>query len=483
MKRNVCWNTGYKVRINRQNRKKRAGSRRAFAILLACLFLFSGCGKREKLEEDMSRVDTDISSDSDAGKETVDIPEHLTYTLSTPGCTINVDAAVTSLGYQNVGIYELKPAAVDDAYIKNLAERIFDDGEYTLVKPYSICSMEELYEEEQELQELFGEADKDYVSYIIGTYIDAYDEKNVKELPEGTLIYHFYEETFEEGTIGFESCTLRGLVDGNMAELRYRSTDGESGTLYVCRYVCDHVYDKLSTEYELASTLYGENLCNFEEASRKVQDIIDNMGFAGMKQTAVQHRVISNWDEDEDKQSIYMDGYSFIYVRETDGICNILGEDPYAVINDCYGEDISDFPGASQEFISVDVDSTGVAGVYFGNMYEVAECLSDRAVTLSFGQVDEVAQGYMSDVLEHLTNDTYEYEFNIVSVRLGYVTLLYDGQYTLVPVWAYVTEHEFSGQTLDYIFFGVNALDGSIVQFTYDPWYGQPDAVYYSLFY
>ncbi len=481
MKRNVCWNTGYKVRINRQNRKKRAGSRRAFAILLACLFLFSGCGKREKLEEDMSRVDTDISSDSDAGKETVDIPEHLTYTLGTSGYKFNVDADVTAAGYQNVKVYEQNPGTVDDEYLKNLAEHIFDDGEYEVIKPYNLCSMEELQEENQFLQELYEEAGKDeYPSWKIDAYIDNYNEENVSELPEGTLIYHYYEETFEEGTIGFESCTLRGLVDGNMAELRYQSTEGESGTLYVRRYVCDHVYKNCNTEYELASTLYGENSCNLEEASRTAQDIIDNMGYTDMKQLAVQHRVINDGSEAEPETSIYLDGYRFIFVRETDGIENILGEMPYAVIiNDSVGEDIDGLPGACQEFISVEIDSTGVVGITFGMRYERGEQLSDQPSMLSFEQVDAIAQDYMNDKLEFYNQHSDDYTFQIVAVRLGYVTLLYDTQYTLVPVWVYVKENDFADQTLDSISFGVNALDGSIVLFEYDNVYGNPSENYF----
>lgn len=479
MRRNVCWNTGYNVKINRQNRKKRAGSRRAFAILLACLFLLSGCGKQkpDRLEEDMGGIDTDISSDSDAGKEPADIPEHLTYTLGTSGYKFNVDADVTATGYQNVKVYEQNPGTVDDEYLKNLAEHIFDDGEYEVVKPYNLCSMEELQEEDQFLRELYEEAGVEYPSWKIGTYIDNYNEKNVSELPEGTLIYH-YEEAVEGGTVGFESCSLRGLVGGNMAELRYQSTEGESGMLYVRRYVCDHVYKNCSTEYELASTLYGENSCNLEEASRTAQDIIDNMGYTDMKQLAAQHRVINDGAESE--TSIYMDGYRFIFVRETDGIENILGDMPYAVIiNDSVVEDTGDFPGAGQEYISVDIDSTGMVGICFGMRYERGEQLSDQPSTLSFEQVDAIAQDYMNDWMEYLNQYSGTYDYNIVAVRLGYITLLYDTQYTLVPVWVYVQEKPFADQTLDSILFGVNALDGSIVLFEYDNVYGTPSENYF----
>lgn len=473
MRRSMCWNTGSNVKTND---KKRAGSRRAFAILLACLFLFSGCGKQDELEEDMSRVDTDISSDSDAEQETVDIPEHLTYTLGTSGYKFNVDADVTATGYQNVKVYEQIPGTVDDEYLKNLAERIFDDGEYEVVKPYNLCSMEELQEEDQFLRELYEEAGVEYPSWKIYTYIENYNENNVSELPEGTLIYH-YEETVEGGTVGFESCSLRGLVDGNMAELCYQSTVGEAGTLYVRRYVSDHVYTNCSTEYELASTLYGENSCNLEEASRTAQDIIYNMGYTDMKQIAVQHRVINDGAESE--TSIYMNGYRFIFVRETDGIENILGEMSYAIVNDSVGENIGDFPGAGQEYISVDIDSTGMVGICFGMWYEKGAQLSDKPSTLSFEQVDAIAQDYMNDLLEYYNQYTGSYEYNIVAVRLGYITLLYDAQYTLVPVWVYVQEKAFADQALDSISFGVNALDGSIVQFTYDNVHGNPSDSYF----
>ena len=472
MRRDVCWNTDHNVK-----RKKRPGSRQAFSVLLACLFLFSGCGKQkpDRLEEDLGGIDTDISSDSDAEKTSADIPEHLTYTLGTSGYKFNVDADVTATGYQNVKVYEQNPGIVDDEYLKNLAEHIFDDGEYEVVKPYNLCSMEELQEEDLFLRELYEEAGKEYPAWKIATYIENYNENNVSELPEGTLIYH-YEEAVEGGTVGFESCSLRGLVDGNMAEMRYQSTEGEDGTLYIRRYVCDNMYTHCSTEYELASTLYGENSCNLEEASRTAQDIIDNMGYTDMKQLAAQHRVICG----EIESDLYMDGYKFIFVREADGIKSILGESSYAIISDSVGENMDGFPGASQEYISVDIDSTGMVGILFGKCYERGEQLSDQPSTLSFEQVDAIAQDYMNDLLEYYNQYSGTYDYNIVAVRLGYITLLYDTQYTLVPVWVYVQEKAFADQTLDSILFGVNALDGSIVQFTYDNVYGNPtDAAFY----
>ena len=458
MRRNVCWN---------------------ISVLLVCLLLLSGCGKQkpDRVEEDLGGIDTSISSDSDAGKASADVPERLTYTLGTSGYKFNVDAEVMATGYENMKVYEQNPVTtLDDEALKNLAEQIFDNGEYEVVKPYGICSVEELREEDLFLRSLYEEAGMEYSSEQIEAYIENYNENNVSELPEGALIYHL-EETVDGETVDFEECRLRGMMDGNMSELTYYSSGGNNTMLYVTRYVNDYAHMAMacSTEYELASTLYGENLCNLEEASRKVQDIIDNMGYTDMKQLAVQHNVIS----DGAASGMHADGYRFIFVRETDGIKNILGDESYAVISDGAGEDITDFPGAGQEFISVDIDSTGILRIFFGRGYEKGGQLSDQTTMLSFEQVDAVAQEYMNDLLESYSGYTGTYDYNIVAVRLGYVTLLYDTQYTLVPVWAYVQEKASEDQTLDRILFGVNALDGSIVQFTYDNMYGSASQTYF----
>lgn len=459
-----------------------AYKKRIFAVTLVCILLLSGCGrsKRDRLEEDLSNVDTEISSGSDA--DALDVPVQCNYTLtSASGNTkINVDAEVIADGYGNLSVYEQTPVTIDDVYLKHLAESIFDDGVYERVKPYGICSLEELQTEDRFLQELYEEAGEEYPSWKIGTYIENYDEKNVQEMPEGTLIMHS-EEYVDGEIVSTDSCTLRGYVDGEIAELAYYNYNYQEEhykNLELCNIVRrGTVYTSCSTEYELVPTLYGENQCNLENATYTVQDIMQRMGYTDMKLISTEHLVMNGDTAD----TLYMDGYNFTFVPQTEGIDHLLCNQTYAVVKDKYEINtmLNELPGAGQEWICIGIDSAGIRGINFAIRYDRGERLSEETSTLSFSQVDEVAQDYMNCVLEAWDASGAVTEINIVEVRLGYMTLLYDDQYTLVPVWMYVEEKAVERDVLNNALFAVNALDGSIVQFTHDNESGQPGPWYY----
>lgn len=453
-------------------KRDRVCNKRIFAAGLVCMLLFSGCGTSDKdrLKEALSNVDTDISSSTDADETVSDVQDQLIYTLTSASGDnkINVDAKVTADGYGNLSVYAETPIIIDDKYLNNLAENIFDDGKYEIVKPYEICSLEELEREDQLLRELYEAEGVEYSFWDIAYYIENYNEKNVQELPQGTVIFHS-EDDVEGETISTDSGTLRGYVDGVPFELRYYADDsnGYKYSSLILSRVVPHgrLYTSCSTEYELAHTLYGENACDLDSSMHTAQDLMERMGYTDMSLIATEYLVLN----EDTSDGVYMDGYNFTFVRETDGIQHLLYNQTYAVVKDTYEVEamLDTLPGAVQEWISISVDSSGIRGISFSIRYDRGERLSEHISTLSFAQVDAVAQDYMNHVLDAYDAYGAWAEINIVEVRFGYVVLLYDDQYTLVPVWMYVDEKSFEYSAFSNGYFAVNALDGSIVQFCY----------------
>lgn len=115
---------------------------------LTCLTL-AGCGKDrgDELAKDYQKND-ELASDTSA-----DITGHLTYELiSDSGITFTVDADATGGGkLAESHCYGVKPVEVDEAYLKEHVYTIFDEGTLQQVKPYEVCSQQELANRQNQL--------------------------------------------------------------------------------------------------------------------------------------------------------------------------------------------------------------------------------------------------------------------------------------------------------------------------------------------
>ena len=118
---------------------------------VTCLVL-AGCGKGrgDELSKDYQRNDAlegDVSAESDS------VTEHLEYELvSDSGITFTVDADATGGGkLAESHCYGAKPVEVDEAYLKEHVYTIFDEGTLQQVKPYEVCSQQELANRQNQL--------------------------------------------------------------------------------------------------------------------------------------------------------------------------------------------------------------------------------------------------------------------------------------------------------------------------------------------
>ena len=117
---------------------------------VTCLAL-AGCGKDrgDELAKDYQKND-ELASDTSAD---ADITGHLTYELvSDSGITFTVDADATGGGkLAESHCYGAKPVEVDEAYLKEYVYTIFDEGTLQQVKPYEVCSQQELANRQNQL--------------------------------------------------------------------------------------------------------------------------------------------------------------------------------------------------------------------------------------------------------------------------------------------------------------------------------------------
>ena len=150
------------------------------------------------------------------------------------------------------------------------------------------------------------------------------------------------------------------------------------------------------------------------------------------------------------------DGYRFIFAPRYDNL-------PVAFLNSTYVNDTPTYAKVSgleqacfQEYIHVNITSEGIIEASFYKGYDQSEELTDDAELLSFDAVDVAAKKYIEE--------SYPYVVTITNIDLKYVVTYYgEEDYALVPVWLYSTETEVDGWSSTC--FGVNALDGSIIEF------------------
>ena len=120
--------------------------KRIAGILISILALsaLSGCGK----EKDISYVDEPATT-SDAATASV---LHRNYEVTDGLLTFTVDADATGGGkLAESHCYGAKPVEVDEAYLKEHVYTIFDEGTLQQVKPYEVCSQQELANRQNQL--------------------------------------------------------------------------------------------------------------------------------------------------------------------------------------------------------------------------------------------------------------------------------------------------------------------------------------------
>lgn len=437
----------------------------------------SGCGKagKDEIAESLSELQDNSASGMDANVSATDveIPEHISYSIPCiNGTKIEVDADVISAGYEKACVYEVEEIELDDNLLEEYAEKLFDEGNYKVIKPYSISSIQELQEERALLQEQIDsyESDKlvpvwiDYTAAKIDKCIEEYDESEVSELAEGQFIYDEeaeYTNLFDENeNITYSTCRLRGYVDEEIWELFYERINGSENRQ--CIKIYPYESEVANAEYmvatmnEMSESLYNKNRSNLEESEKVAVDMLNQLGYLDMEAVNIGHLV-------QRDDNLYMDGYKFTFAKSISGMQIGYKKDSVSLSN------TAEF-SVQQEYIHVYVRSNKVYMVVIDNVIEVGNNLSEGPVDnlLSFEKIDEIAKEYFSAVGE-AAEDVNAGNFKVSSVELKYSLVPFEGgKVSLMPTWIFYQHMDAGYGDYRVSCLTLNAVDGSMVM-SYPP--------------
>lgn len=461
--------------------------RRLFICIIMLVFTLAGCGKKDSQEIDdkiSSLKSTESESSENSTGEIViyNMPESVSYEVYgklTSGMVTNVEAEVKAQQTDDISVYSLSYTPMDDAYVKGYADRLFDNGEYEIIKPYEISSLEELNEERNHYLDMwsyYGGIDGAGVKQHYGVYapitigpenniimidqqVSDFQESNVVVYKDNQLMYEESYDSFDDagnisGEVIAKKAKLRGTVDGEEWELRGYSSNENNMYAYdimiMYKYYTNTEITQCVGVNDFATSCYGNNKLDIDTAREEAESFLKKLGFEKIDNIHT-FQLVTKVDDKE-----VNDGYRFIFAPRYDNL-------PVAFLNNAYVLDTPTYAkvygleqACFQEYIHVNITSEGIIEVSFYKGYDEPVELTDDAEILNFDDVDIVAKKYIEE--------SFPFAVTISNIDLEYVVTYYGGEdYALVPVWLYSMETNVDGWGSTC--FGINALDGSIIEF------------------
>lgn len=245
--------------------------RKIVVLSLFCVLL-SGCGKKKGVEDDFNAIQdgqttvTNTIGGGDANaveNENNQTPAHVQYSIDLKGAgnKFNVDADVISDYPNKVNVFNMQEITIDKDYLLDLSKKIFDDGEYTVKKPVWLCSISELNEE------------KEYLDQLVQTFL----ARGEKEMDDSPILdgYRFEYvpviDGLENAFTIYTRATTEYDPDREMSEFAEQPViqiDVDSTGITAVR------FGKL---YEVGTTMSDETtLITFDAANESVKNAVEN---------------------------------------------------------------------------------------------------------------------------------------------------------------------------------------------------------------
>ncbi len=472
-------------------------------IILLCLLLATGCSKDKR--DDVQDKINQVQSEDEAVEEGTALDASATYSYPESVYYVQVanvandqrttiDAEVVAETTEGIGVYGLTYVPIDEALVKSYADKLFDNGEYEVIKPLGICSEEELNAERNHASlvlEYYGGQSRAGQKYYklpclttqwapediinnIDNELSEYEESDYVELPEGQLLY---EETIEDNSDSSEDeaitnrkkIRLRGMVDGQEWDMVVQYVEPVGGIPYGVISMSNNYSDTILQGYmaidDMSSMHYGENNVDIDEARQDAINALSKLGFEELDNIYTYNVLCADSYTIKMGDMVYdgtkKSGYCFIFARrygnlDVGYVAHGAGSLTSTTV---HGEE----QGNIQEYIYVTVTADGIYNISFSTGYEITEKLSDDSKLMDFDYINDMAIKYIEE--RPITM------IDIGKIELKYIATYYDEEgYALVPVWIYYNSME-SSYDEPFSRFGVNALDGSIVDFL---WYDDP---------
>lgn len=434
-----------------KNRQKKMRAKVMTVIFGYVLIVsISGCGKadRDDIAEDLYSVNTD---DADMNPVSGDdkAEERLQYTMQgSNGRKITVDAVIEFPDVLKINTYEEIGVHIDDGSLAEFAGAVFDNGEYEIIKPYEICSEEELKQAKVTLEtEAAGyEADAvptairenlDDVNYYLNnpkeiTYIETVENQILYRLPDGTREWR-----------------LQGKIDGETWAVFGFASEYEGEAYQILRLSPYDANRNWSHTVGMSDAAVEKNVCDLQNARNSANEAMEKLGYGDM--TVIDTKQLMP----EGGNMENLEGYRFTYGKCPDGIAVLYIDNYFAMVE---GTDLK----SEQEYVHVYVNAEGVANIEFTDTYKMGDAMSENMAVMPFDKVDEIARAEMVNYLEDYSGT----DITVTEVRMGYMTITYDGaKYALVPAWIYYVDGG-SYNTNKQGLFAINALDGGVINFS-----------------
>lgn len=445
---------------------------RIIALMSSLMVLLTACGQKPQnnISEDMQQIEDEKTGTADKeGLNAMLAVDEETWvdSVSMGGKTIDINAKVILPDVENMKVVSLEKVKIDAEYKKNMLEKLFEQP-YVLdeLNPpqWYIDSHKEWIEEMKQLYlagETEPEDEENYKYYIslLDTWrtrdTDTFKDK-VSENYEEWSFYGEYGGNWYEIAFAPESISWTPADCTNMTH--FKAASGK-----VCSGVVGHA-EGISAAAEQTYLNMYENHCemSLEEAEKVAKDFLDKLGYAELG--AVMVNPLSWYDEKGDFSEPYVDGYSFTFYREIDGI--VMNYDKASVDWLKHGD--YDRELCMIEVCSLNVTDAGVIGGMIEKPFIQKEFLSEGTMMLSYRQVKDV-------LLSLLSKDESYYHFSDSSLKLNAVRLTYylmedNGTNVIVPVWrlenqntvynVYTQEDEVIEVSSVIM---INAIDGSVI--------------------
>lgn len=435
------------------------------AMILA--MTLSGCGEpqKEKIAEEYDNNTSDIS-DLETSSGENDDQKHVEFEAADKSgkCIIKANVDIDLMGYNSADAYAVEDPVIDDSFVLDLAAKLFDNGIYTVEKPYGLLSPEELKSERDNFDEKINAMNTEdkSVKYEIFQYdeVDYYlmsmsDEDLYDDYRENAMVkeggaFYEYDDMGE--------CRLRGNIDGEYCELRASKGNNLINVLSLEPHPIE-IYSTYQVHDE-NEQYFDENKMSKEDAELVTGKILSRLGKTEYEKIRCVPISVGNDDmvtTTEFGSKVSVNGYNSVYAIAKNGLCGGM-----EIFTSTPEEDLEDdefFDYVNQDYIDIMVDDMGIRQIILCGMYDVGTSVSKEVKMLGIDQVIESLKGDWIKKDRSVRWGSLKY--NVESFELKYMIMQYDGKYTMVPTWILELKPE-NVETANRMKIAINSLDGSV---------------------
>lgn len=448
---------------------------------MTALVMCGGCGKQKDkgISDDFDNVAV-VATGQDAtndenNQSDYSVPEHVKFDEfgEKTNSVIHVDADVIENGYRNAAVYEVTLVDFDEDYIKNLASRLFDNGEYAVQLPYWHMSKEQLNNVMEErnvninnpILDDNGCATTSYTGMYVYYIEETIDGSQEAPIVDGQIFYPYnavyrektfdpangiYREVGEDINDTMEYARLTGKINGKQCQLMVsKSTKFGETRVWI---VSDELCTASNIEYEIGTTGLTENLCDYDKALSSANDMVKKITDTEYDLCMTMSRSVNSQIEGYGR-AVQYDGYKFYFTP-------VISDYPI-IYNSAYTIMSDETQYVNQPMLMIEIDSYGLVEAKYLTDFSIDGCMSDAPTVLTF----EKSQEELKKQIQLYLQETSGLEITIDRIEFSHVLLRQDNQYAIVPVWMYYISNAGYQSIKDTAAFGVNALDGSTVLF------------------